>query len=444
MSRRTFVAGAGALVGSAAVATRASDAAAQRSPAGTVAAGVDPKRAAREAWIYALPLIEMATTRARNLAADPRQNVIHHQRRLSTPADRWLTAPNNDTLYSNGWLDLTDGPVTLTIPPMKGRYFCVPILNMYTDNEVVLSPRTIGEDGGVFTIVGPGQTGSGPNVVRVSTPHAWLFLRVLVDGPADLAAAHAAQDGFVLRGPAGRDLPAFAARNAAAGDYFDSARRLLAADPPSGMDALMLRRTAALLGSKPVPGDDPAVAAGAAEARALILGLAKQPPALVQGWTYPAPNIGLFGQDYLLRAGVALAGLGALPPAEAMYLGAADEHDRLIIEGDGPYRVTVPGDIPLDSFWSLTLYERVDGQQFLTDNPIKRYSIGDRTPGIRRGADGSIEVWISRTDPGGERSANWLPAPRSGAYSLYLRCYLPRRTFINGNWRMPRMERVST
>ena len=35
-----------------------------------------------------------------------------------------------------------------------------------------------------------------------------------------------------------------------------------------------------------------------AEARALILGLAKQPPALVQGWTYPAPNIGLFGQDY--------------------------------------------------------------------------------------------------------------------------------------------------
>ncbi len=68
---------------------------------------------------------------------------------------------------------------------------------------------------------------------------------------------------------------------------------------------------------------------------------------------------------------------------------------------------------------------------------MNRYTIGDRTRGPRRNADGSLDVWIARTDPGGDRSANWLPAPKAGPFSLTMRLYLPRAEVLDGRWRLP-------
>ena len=52
--------------------------------------------------------------------------------------------------------------------------------------------------------------------------------------------------------------------------------------------------------------------------------------------------------------------------------------------------------------------------------------MGGWTPGLRRDDDGSIEIWIGRTDPGGRHTANWLPAPADGPFALILRGYGPR------------------
>jgi hypothetical protein len=68
---------------------------------------------------------------------------------------------------------------------------------------------------------------------------------------------------------------------------------------------------------------------------------------------------------------------------------------------------------------------------------LNRYTIGDRTRGPKRNADGSLDVWISRTDPGGDRTANWLPAPKTGPFSLTMRLYLPRAEVLDGRWRLP-------
>jgi hypothetical protein len=97
----------------------------------------------------------------------------------------------------------------------------------------------------------------------------------------------------------------------------------------------------------------------------------------------------------------------------------------------------------LDGFWSLSMYEATtDGQFFFTDNPIKRFAIGDRTPGLKRNADGTLDLWIGRAHPGGERSANWLPAPKSGPFALYLRAYLPRAELLDGRFRLPAVVKV--
>lgn len=415
-----------------------------------LAADGDLKAAAREAWIFALPLIEMGQARMRMLRARPGDqpaavNRFVHGRDLATPASRAITTPNNDTLYSSAWLDLTAGPATLTLPASGKRYLSVAVLDMYTDNDAILGTRTLGGEGGTFTLVGPKQPGSGPNLVRVATPHAWVLARTLVDGEADLAAAHAVQDGIVLKGPATAAPPAVAARSAPAGDYFASAQALLASDPPRPEDLGLFRRVAAL-GLGPASGFDPKrfnagelaqIEAGVAEAKAMIFGNAGR-QTFIDGWSYPRANLGLFGQDYLFRAMVALGGLAALTPVEAMYMRAQGEDGGGRFTGDGLHRLTMPANLPLDGFWSLTMYEATpQGQFFLTQNPIKRYAIGDRTGGLKRAPDGSLDIWIGRADPGGERSANWLPAPAQGPFAMTLRAYLPRAEMLDGRFRFP-------
>jgi Protein of unknown function (DUF1214) len=86
--------------------------------------------------------------------------------------------------------------------------------------------------------------------------------------------------------------------------------------------------------------------------------------------------------------------------------------------------------------WSLTAY-LPQGQSYLVDNLLNRYSIGDRTAGLRRNDDGSFDIWISRQNPGGEKTDNWLPAPESGPYSLYMRAYLPKPELLSGDYRLP-------
>ncbi len=404
------------------------------------AASADPT-AARDAWLYALPLIEMATTRARVLKAPGAAvNRLSHTRNLSDHLARWVTTPNNDTLYSTAFLDLSKGPVTLTIPPLGKRYYSVAVMDMFTNNNVVLGTRTIGGEGGTFTLVGPGQASTGPNPTRIATPHAWLLIRTLTDGGADLDAAHKAQDGFIVKGPAGAPPPAYAARDAKPDDYFATARALLASDPAPSTDLRILRRTAAFLGSEPF--DTAAATAGAEQARMITI-LAKGRQTFVGGWSYPRPNLGDYGQDYIYRAIVALQGLGALPVAEAMYMKAAGDDGAGTFTGDGPYRLTMPAQLPLDGFWSLSMYEATaDGQFFFTENPLKRYTVGDRTSGLKRNADGSLDIWIGRADPGGDKTANWLPAPKSGPFAMYLRAYLPRAELLGGTFRFPAVVKV--
>ena len=93
---------------------------------------------------------------------------------------------------------------------------------------------------------------------------------------------------------------------------------------------------------------------------------------------------------------------------------------------------------PVRQFWSLTLYDR---DVLFYDNPLDRYTIGDRTQGLRRDADGGLTILVSHADPGAARRSNWLPAP-SGPFSLYLRLYEPAAAARSGAWRPPDVVRV--
>jgi hypothetical protein len=308
----------------------------------------------------------------------------------------------------------------------------------------------VGGEGGAFTLVGPGQAAKGPNPVRVATPHAWLLIRTLVNDAADLPAAHKVQDDFVLAGPKAPPPLAYPTRDAEPAVYFDAARALLAQEGSPATDLAFLRQTRGLLtppfepreAARPISAQDKAMVEGADQAQ-MIAQFAKGRQVFTNGWAYPRANLGDYGQDYIYRAIVALMGLGALPVAEAMYMKAAGDDRAGLFTGDGLYRLSLPAQMPLDGFWSLSMYEATeDGQFFFTDNKLDRYAVGDRTPGLKRNADGSLDLWIGRTDPGGDRTANWLPAPKAGPFAMYLRTYLPRAELLNGQFRFKPVEKA--
>jgi hypothetical protein len=412
---------------------------------------LDLRGAAREAWLFGLPLIEMARTRALYLGAGLEPNAILHKRNLSTPADTMVTSPNNDTLYSIAWLDLAQGPVVVTLPKTGRRYFSVALMDMYTNNFAVLGTRTTGIDGGTFIIVGPQVAIDDPLTIRSPTPWVWLLARLFVDDQADLPAVHALQDQIKISGQPGRAPTPTAQRTTSWRDYFGAVHTLINENPPRATDAAVLARIAAL---GLIPGrafnsdrftsaEAGEIETGVNEARSLVG--ARRAGRVIQGWSYPQSNLGDFGQDYLYRAQVAVNGLAVLPNAEALYVLGASDQGGMAIDSSKNWQLRFEGNSlpPVDAFWSLTAYYIAEnGARFLVENSINRYSIGDRTPGLRRSSDGSFDIWLSRDDPGGNRIANWLPTPKERPLSLTFRAYLPRSALINGDYLLPPLRPV--
>ena len=142
---------------------------------------------------------------------------------------------------------------------------------------------------------------------------------------------------------------------------------------------------------------------------------------------------------YVLRAAAARAGLWGNHGYEARYdLLWQDEHgDEL--EGSRSYELTLAPPPSVDAFWSLTMYD--EPAYYLVANPIDRYSIGDRTPGLVVGTDGSVTIRMSAADPGDD-TVNWLPAPQ-GAFRPVLRAYQPKGGTLDGSYQLPKVQRLS-
>ena len=410
----------------------------------------------RRAFLFAFPVYKLAQTRAGTQAhnsTDPNGgfNTFVHRHTLSDASSRTVTTPNNDTLYSSAWLDLSGGPVVLEMPNLPSRYHSIALMSAFTDNVAVLGTRAQRGRGGRFLLTGPSWHGSVPRgMLRIAMPtdDCWALLRVLVDGPADLSAAVADQARFRLT-PLAPQQPV---------------RTWVTPTPAQPSPAELLAVVNTALGRGPMPHERLRVAAGLSRFGIVpgkIDAWSKLSPAVQRtwqdqlpslmaglrngfaavgtehnGWSYPRKGMGDFGADDYFRAAVALGGLAALPAKEAMYLSATRDREGALLQGGRRYRLHLPRDIPVDAFWSLSMYEIAeDGRLFFTPNPTARYAVGSRTHGLRRNADGSLDLLIQHDQPGADERANWLPAP-PGPFRLTFRAYLPRPAFSSGAFRI--------
>jgi len=154
----------------------------------------------------------------------------------------------------------------------------------------------------------------------------------------------------------------------------------------------------------------------------------------VNGWQMNTESMGVYGTYYLKRAIIAMVGLGANLPEDAVYPLLISDTAGKKLDGSRNYVLHFQkNDLPpVGAFWSVTMYDK-DG--FVYANPLNRYALGDRDP-LKYNSDGSLDIYIQHENPRGEKEPNWLPAPL-GELGVTMRCYAPKPEILNGSWNPP-------
>ncbi|WP_346840072.1 DUF1254 domain-containing protein [Microbulbifer sp. SAOS-129_SWC] len=440
----------------------------------------EAKALARRVYLYAYPLVVMDITMRQatsvpNAETAPMRapvNQFAHFREYPGADARDVVRFNFDTLYSFAWLDLRDGPQVLSLPDSGGRYYLMPMLDMWTDVFAVPGTRTTGNGAGNFAIVAPdwqGQLPAGVDLIRAPTPIIWIMGRTQTNGPDDYANVHRLQDAYKLTPLSrwGQDYTApvkvptdpkidshtdpLQQVNSLSGvELLARFSKLLQVHPPHANDYPILfemRR----LGLSPGQNFDPdklspqmadAINAAAKEAMAdLRQAVASGAIGEIQnGWNYTVEGIGTYGTDYRRRALVAMAGLGANLPEDAIYPNAIADADGNPTSGQHNYVLHFDkGRLPaVNAFWSLTMYD-TDG--FQVPNPLNRFAIGDRDK-LQFNADGSLDLYIQHQSPGKDRESNWLPAP-AGRFQAMMRMYSPKPEVLRNGPGLPPLSKVT-
>ena len=422
------------------------------------------------AYLYFYPLITMDITRRQLTNQEPGpgslggpMNRFANIEAFPAADMRVVVRPNFDTLYSSGWLDLTKEPVVVSAPDTNGRYYLLPMLDMWTD--VFASPgwRTTGTEAANFLVTPPGWSGTVPDGmsrIDAPTPYVWIIGRTKTDGPADYEAVHKIQAGYKItplsqwgKQPVPPEFkidpsvdmktpPKIQVDTMPVAKYFAYAADLLKLQPPHVTDQPILAqlgRAGFEVGkSFDLDKADPAVkqafASAPADAQKLMAWKMPTLARVANGWGMNTDTMGVYGNYYLKRALVAQLGLGANLPEDAIYpLNLADSNGDPL---DGGNNYTIHFDKeqipPAQAFWSITLY---DNAGFQVANPINRFAVSSWMP-FTFNPDGSLDLYFQNDSPGADKEANWLPAPK-GPYNLTMRLYAPKSEALTGKWNPP-------
>ena len=456
-----------------------------------------------DAYVYAYPMVLMELARRQATAvqspADGKapMNQFGHKTAFPDPAATGTPWPSADALHSSLWFDVSRAPLIVRLPDAGGRYTLLSALDMWSDVFASRGTRTNGNGAQSFAIVGPDWQGTlppGVDLVRSPTATGWLIGWTQAGGPQDYAAVNQIQSsmsasplisaaappstrarGATPRGghdpypqtgagvgtaPIGSGLPMPApmqlppgtpSEQAAALDaasffalFFDTLRN----NPPHANDGPMLdrMRRIGLDDRRPFSFGrlSPEVQQALADAqplagRRIADGVTRLGTPL-NGWNTVLSGIGTYGTDYTRRASIAYAGLGAPTPEDVLYpVTVADSKGRALNSDEDYVLHFEKGQLPpANAFWSLHVY---NSQHGFAANPANRYVLRS-TDGLKYNADGSLDVYIQRRDPGERKRANWLSAPASdGPFLLSMRLYWPQDLALDGLWAPPPVRR---
>jgi hypothetical protein len=438
-----------------------------------------------DAYIYLYPLVTMDVTRGQFTNIEPGKelgkgpmNTFSNVSEYPPANFKGVVRPNFDTLYSIAWLDITKEPMVVSVPDTGGRYYLLPMLDMWSD--VFASPgwRTTGTQPGNFLIAPPGwrpdlrdrfieEFGLPKETQRIEapTPYVWIIGRTKTDGPPDYDAVHKIQTGFKVtplsqwgRSPEAATVkidptvdmktpPKKQVDTMAASKYFAYAAELMKLHPSHLTDEPIVAQMKRI-GFEPgksfdISKLDPAVKKGLEsapeDAQQLMEWKVPTLARVANGWSMNTDTMGVYGNYYLKRAIIAQVGLGANLPEDAIYpLNIGDDSGKPL---DGANRYGIHFDKgaapPAKAFWSITLY---DPQGFQVANSLNRFAVSSWMR-FKYNADGSLDLYFQNESPGKDKETNWLPAPK-GPFNLTMRLYSPKSEALTGKWNPPPVAKM--
>ena len=432
------------------------------------------------AYLYFYSPVTMDVTRRQLINYAPGQSPIGGPMNSFANVAAYPTAdlkavvrPNFDTLYSSGWLDLTKEPLIVSVPDTGGRYYLLPMLDMWTD--VFASPgwRTTGTQAGNFLVTPPGwrpdlrekfieelKLPEDTQRIDAPTPYVWIIGRTKTDGPADYDAVHKIQAGFKITplsewGKTPKPIevkidpsvdmktpPKAQVDTMPASKFFAYAAELLKLHPPHLTDEPIIAQMKRI-GIEPGksfdmtkldPAVQKALESAPEDAQQLMKWKLATLARVANGWSMNTDTMGVYGNYYLKRALITQFGLGANLPEDAIYpANLADDTGKPL---DGANKYTIHFDKgatpPVNAFWSITLY---DDDGFQVANSLNRFAVSSWMP-FKVNTDGSLDLYFQNESPGTDKEANWLPAPK-GPFTLTMRLYAPKSDALTGKWNPP-------
>lgn len=441
---------------------------------------------AADAYVYGSPLVRQLSAvqaclrEGCGMLAPAPFNDFAHAAGPAAPGTRVPFAPA-DLVDALAQLDLSGGPVRLHVPDTGGAYYVLQFVDAWGNAFAYLGPRATGTGEGDWMVVPPGWAGTVPDAVSgvIDAPTSVVSVvgRLACDGPDDMPRVRALQQELTLTHLGDRahrtGLPATESGVPGELRFFEELRVWMADFPPSAADRAHQDRFQPL--GLLEEGLSPYVSAGPALVGALGRGLAlgrlrveeaaRRPADATggpQGAWQTVPhlrdhNLDHFGvgtldspewtipdreASYLVRAVAARRGRWLPHGYEALYAHTSRDSRGRPLDGAHRYVLRLAPPPPVRAFWSLTVYDSPGGH--LVVNAAERYAVGDRTPGLVHGADGSLTLHLSAQRPKDPaQEANWLPVP-AGAFRPVLRLHLPEQALLDGHYVLPPLERRGT
>ena len=427
---------------------------------------------AKDAYIYGFPLVDSYRIQHSYFVdrGGPEYkapwNTIFNNARIYTPDDKAIQTPNSDTPYSYVGADLRAEPVVFTVPAVdEGRYYSLQFIDMYTFNFAYVGSRATGNGPGSYLLAGPKWRGEKPagvaSVIRSETDFVFVLYRTQLFSPDDIENVKRFQAGYKIEtlseflgkpapaAPPAVDFvkPLTVDQERSSLQFFNQLNFILRFCPTHPSEKALMARFAKIGVGAGKPFDADVLSHGVR--KALEDGIADAWATFNEAVDKAEKtSADLFGTraylkgNYLDRMGGAVVGIYGNTKEEAIYPAYSVDSDNQPLKGANRYTLHFPpGQLPpANAFWSLTMYELP--ASLLYANALDRYLINSpMLPTLKRDADGGVTLFVQNESPGGDREANWLPAPK-GPFFMTLRLYLPKPEALDGRWKAPSPQRA--
>ena len=382
-------------------------------------------------------------------------------------------SPNDDTLYSQAWLDLRAEPIILSVPEVpqvpRRRYYSVQFVDGYSHNVEIFGVRTTGSEPGKYLIAANSWKGEVPpsinETVYIEGDYVYVLVRIIIYGEQDLPNVTAIQNQLMLTplseflsNPSSPPVERFyltrvLQRNFVTFDFFRGVNEMLQYIRVHSTEVWLFKQFARIgieAGQTFPPPDmstceQEAVLNGIENANEMIVNYRDPEAETARGWRVSIHppifgNRSVMQSRYIDRAVASRNGIYGLDPEEAYYPSTeVDTEGDTLDASVHNYTLTIcPNQVPkVNGFWSITMYN--EDLRFV-ENVINRYSIGDRTHNLHL-HNNTLTIIIQKDMPMVVAEVNnWLPAP-NGKFVLIARLYWPTKETFNLPYLPPGVEK---